>query len=191
MGIVAYDIHNDDKFAGALAGQILSAGIDSRLGRYVRAEKGLAYGVGGSFAPSRHAGTFQVSTDTKIESTVDAIEACFKVLGDMTAAPVSEQELRQAKLRVAGGMVMGMQTIWQQAQRRIDGTLTGYPPDYFDVYPQRIAKVTAEEIRGVVTKYVDNARMTIVVVAPALTVKDKLAKLGSVEVLPMPLNRSK
>jgi hypothetical protein len=29
------------------------------------------------------------------------------------------------------------------------------------------------------------------VVAPALTVKDKLAKLGSVEVLPMPLNRSK
>lgn len=191
MGIVAYDIHNDDRFAGALAGQILSAGIDSRLGRYVRAEKGLAYGVGGAFAPSRHAGTFQVSTDTKIESTVDAIEACFKVLGDMTAAPVSEQELRQAKLRVAGGMVMGMQTIWQQGQRRIDGILNGYPPDYFDVYPQRIAKVTAEEIRGVVAKYVDNARMTIVVVAPALTVKDKLAKLGSVEVLPMPLNRSK
>ena len=53
----------------------------------------------------------------------------------MTAAPVSEQELRLAKLRVAGGMVMGMQTIWQQAQRRIDGILNGYPPDYFDYPP--------------------------------------------------------
>ncbi|MFB3892307.1 MAG: M16 family metallopeptidase [Phycisphaerae bacterium] len=191
MGIAAYDIRSDDKFAGSLASQILSAGIDSRLGRYVRAEKGYAYGVWGVFSPTRQAGTFEVSTDTRIESCVDAVEACFKVLDDMKAAPVTAKELEEAKLRVAGSMVMGMQTVWQQAQRRIDGILNGYPVDYYDVYPQRIAKVTDADIQAVMKKYVDDGRMTIVVVGPAAALKDNLAKLGKVEVLPMPLSRTK
>jgi len=189
MGISAYDIRSDEKYAGSLASQILSAGIDSRLGRYVRAEKGLTYGVSGYFAPTRQDGMFLVTTDTKLESTVDAIEACFKVLADMKAEPVTAAELREAQLRTAGGMVMGMQTIWQQAQRRVDGILNGYPMDYYDVYPQRIGKVTADEIQGVMKKYVAEGKMTIVVVGPAAQLKTPLEKLGAVEVLPMPLQR--
>ena len=37
--------------------------------------------------------------------------------------------------RVAGGMVMGMQTIGQQAGFRVDGILNDYPIDYYDTYP--------------------------------------------------------
>jgi zinc protease len=50
MASRAYDIQQDEKFAGSLAGTILSSGIDSRLGRYVRAERGLVYSVYGYFA---------------------------------------------------------------------------------------------------------------------------------------------
>ena len=49
----------------------------------------------------------------------------------MTAA-----ELAEAKSRVAGGMVMDMQTIGQQAGYRVDGILNGYPIDYYDKYPR-------------------------------------------------------
>ena len=41
-----------------LVSQILTAGIDSRLGKYVRAQKGLAYSVYGMFQPNRQAGRF-------------------------------------------------------------------------------------------------------------------------------------
>ena len=51
IGIPAYDIHDDQKFAGSLAGSILSSGIESRLGQYVRAEKGYVYGVTATFSP--------------------------------------------------------------------------------------------------------------------------------------------
>ena len=100
--------------------QILSAGIESRLGRYVRAEKGYAYDVSGIFSPSRHAGAFIGDTDTRFEVAADAVTAMFKVFDDMKAADVSEKDLADAKFRVAGNLVMTMETIHEQASRRLD-----------------------------------------------------------------------
>jgi zinc protease len=179
------------KFAGAVANQILnSTGIDGRLMKYVRAEKGLCYSCGGSFKPNRQAGVFGGAVDTKTENAAEAVEAMFKVLGDMRAKDVTDREIAEARSRVAGGMVIGMQTIGQQAGYRVDGIINGYPIDYYDKYPERIAEVSKEEVRKVMQGYVDDGAMTIVVVAPAAAVKSQLEKLGSVEVLPMPSKRA-
>jgi zinc protease len=177
------------KFAGDLASRILSSGIDSRLGRYVRAEKGLAYGVWGMFRPGRNGGMFQGGTDTKIPSTADAVTSMFKVFDDLCAADVTDEELKEAKLRVSGSMVMGMQTIAQQAGFRVEGILNGYPIDYYDKYPVRINQVTKDQIREVMGKFVRPDRMVVVVVAPAEQVKAQLAPLGEVKVVPMPARR--
>ena len=190
LGIRAYDLSNDVKFAGDLASRILSSGIDSRLGRSVRAQKGLAYSVWAMFRPGRHGGDFMGGTDTTIPSTADAIEAMLKVFDDMRAADVTDEELSEAKLRVVGGMVMGMQTIAQQAGYRVEGILNDYPVDYYDKYPSRVDKVSKGDIRNVVDKFVRPDRMVIVVVAPAAQVKDQLSKLGEVRVVPMPAKRA-
>jgi predicted Zn-dependent peptidase len=187
----AYDLHTDEKFPGSVAGQILSAGIESRLGRYVRAEKGYSYGVLGYFRPGRQAGVFAGSTETAFETTVPAIEAMWKVFGDMKKENVTDAELKEAKMRVSGSTVMSVQTIGQQADRRGDGILNGYPIDYYDKYPERIGQVMPDQIRDVMNKYVDPDRMTIIVVAPAEKVKEQLEKLGEVEVRPMPSKRGK
>jgi predicted Zn-dependent peptidase len=189
MGIRGYDIHTDEKFAGSLASMILSSGIESRLNKYVRAEKGLTYGVSGRFSPGRHAGVFTGATDTAVESTADTVEAMFKVFEDMRKAEVTPVELAEAKTRVAGGMVMGMQTIGQQAGYRVDAILNDYPIDYYDTYPQKIDAVTAAQVREVMNKYVKDGEMVIVVVAPADAVKDQLKRVGEVEVVPMPAKR--
>ncbi|MGN6367888.1 MAG: M16 family metallopeptidase [Phycisphaerae bacterium] len=182
LGDPAYNIQSDQKFAGSLAGQLLSSGIDSRLGKYVRAEKGYVYGVSAYFEPGRQAGDFEGDTGTKFETTTDTIEAMFKVFDDMKSAPVPETELSEAKKRVAGQMLMSMQTIQQQAGRRLVAILNNYPADYYDVYPERIAKVSADDIQKLMNAYADEKKMTIVVVAPASAVKQQLEKLGPVEV---------
>ena len=189
MGVRAYTNQSDEKYAGALANAILSSGIDSRLGRYVRAEKGYAYGVSGRFGPGRQAGAFVGSTDTALETTAAATLAMFKVFEDMRTADVTAVELAEAKTRVAGGFVMDLQTIQQQAGLRVSGILNGFPIDYFDRYPERLDQVTAGQVREVLTKYVKDGEMVIVVVAPAEVVKSQLEKLGTVEVLPMPAKR--
>jgi zinc protease len=189
LGLRAYDIHADDKYPGSVAGQILSAGIESRLNKYVRAEKGLTYGCYAYFRPGRHAGEFSGSVDTNPETTAAAVEAMFKVFNDLRTTDVTPVELAEAKSRVAGGMVMEMQTISQQAGRRAETILNDYSIDYYDVYPQKIAQVTADQVREVMKHYVDDGRMLVVVVAPADAVKAQLDKLGDVQVLPMPAKR--
>jgi predicted Zn-dependent peptidase len=195
MGIKAYDIHDDEKYAGSLASTILSAGIESRLMEYVRAEKGYVYGVSGVFQPGRHVGSFMVNAPTRPPVAGDCVKAIFKVLDDLKNPagdnPLTEQELDAAKRRVCGSMVMGMQTIGQQASMRLDGLLNGYPIDYYDVYPQHINAVTLDQVRAVMSKYVIDDQMTIVVAAPASIVLDQLNKLGEVTVMPMPLARDK
>jgi predicted Zn-dependent peptidase len=189
MGVRAYDIRSEEKYAGALASAILSSGIESRLGRYVRAEKGYAYGVTGRFGPNRHAGAFVGTTDTALETTGAAIEAMFKVFDDMRGAEVTPVELAEAKTRVAGSFVMGLQTIAQQASYRVGAILDGFPVDYYDRYPEHVGQVTAGQVKDVVSKYVKDGEMVIVVVAPAEAVKSQLEKLGDVQVLPMPAKR--
>jgi zinc protease len=195
MGVPAYTVASDEKYAGALANQILSGGIESRVMAYVRAQKGLAYHAHGVFQPARLAGAFVGSTDTAVENSAAAIEAMFKVFEDVRRENVTDAELAESKLRVAGRMVMQMQTIEQQAERRLEGILNGYPADYFDKYAQRVSEVTAEQIRSAMTKYVDPGVMQIVVVAPAggsqqaEAARAQLSKLGEVSVRPMPAKR--
>jgi len=85
---------------------------------------------------------------------------------------------------------MKVQTIGEQAEYRVEGILNGYPIDYYDNYPQRIAQVSADQVRDVMNKYVHDGEMTIVVVGPALVIQAQLEKLGSVEVVPMPSKRA-
>jgi len=189
LGIRAYDVRSDEKFAGSLANCILSAGIDSRLGRSVRAQKGLAYSVWGTFRPGRHDGTFVAGTDTSIPSTADAIESICKVIEDVSSAGVTDTELAEAKLRATGSMVMGMQTVAQAAGYRLEGILNGYPVDYYDKYPARVNQVGRDEVRQVVNRFVRPDRLVIVVVAPAAQVTKQLERLGDVKVIPMPGRR--
>lgn len=186
MGIPAYTIASEEKYAGSLANQILSGGIESRVMKYVRAEKGLAYHAHGVFMPGRHAGAFIGATDTAIENSTDAIEAMFKVFEDVRKDGVTEAEVKDAQLRVAGSLVMGMQTIEQQAQRRLEGVLNGYPADYYDNYGKKVGEVSAGQIQEIMNKYVRPGAMQIVVVAPAGASKEKLSKLGEVKVEAMP-----
>jgi len=189
-GLPAYDIHCQDKFAGSLANMVLNGSMDSRMVKYVRAQLGLVYGIGSSFTPYRNNGIFNLGTDCKIETTARTISASLKVIDGVCSAPPSPDELKDAKLRVAGSMVMNMQLIRQQADMRLEGILNDYPADYYDKLPSRLAQVTGEEVRQVMDKYVDSPEMTIVVVAPAAAVKEQLEKrFGPVEVVPMPAQR--
>ncbi|MEM6562027.1 MAG: insulinase family protein, partial [Planctomycetota bacterium] len=189
MGIRAYDNQSDDRFAGSVASQILSNGIDSRMNQYLRAEKGLTYGASAYFAPGRLDGRFVVSVATKPESAADAITSSFEVLEKMIAEPVTVEELEEAQQIVAGFMVMQTQTIGQQAGRRVTIELNDYPIDYYDTLPARVNEVTLDDVQAVMAEHVDPSKFTIVIVGPAEKIKPQLESMGQVEVMPMPLQR--
>jgi zinc protease len=189
MAVPAYTIRSEEKYSGSVISRILSDGIESLLNRYVRAEKGLTYGCSGYFQATRQYGLFNASVETNPDTTAAAIEAMIKVFNDVRSAPVSASQLADGQRRVTGSMVMEMQTIGQQAGRRVDVELNDYPHDYFDVYSGKINAVTSDQLKDVMSKYVDPSKFVIVVVAPAEKVKAQLETLGEVKVLEMPMKR--
>ena len=180
---------SDDKYAASVAGQILSGGIESRLNMALRAEKGLTYGASGRFAPGRHAGSFTVSFNTSPASTGEAIRTAFEVLERIGTEPVTEEELAEAKRRVAGSLVMSTQTVGQQASLRSSVALNGYPLDYYDTYADKINAVTVEDVMRVMRENSTPDDLSIVVVGPAEVIEPQMKEFGDVTVVPMPLAR--
>ena len=189
LGNRAFTVESDDKYAASVATQILSGGIESRLNRSLRAEKGLTYGAGGRFGPGRHAGDFTVGFDTKPATTGEAITAAHAVLERMANEPVTEEELAEAKRRVAGSLVLATQTVGQLAGLRGQIVLNDYPLDYYDAYADRIAAVTVADVQRVIAEYGQPDDLSIVVVGPAEAVEPQLEPFGEVAVEPMPLAR--
>ena len=184
-----YDLKSDRRFAGNVATQVLTAGLDSRMNKYLRAERGLTYGASGVFTAGRHNGAFTASTDTNPATVGASVEGIFKVLDGMKSAPITDEELTLARKRSAGSMVMEMQTAAQQAGRRSQTILNNWPANYWETFPQKIAEVTKDQVQSLMNDFTHPDNAVIVVVAPAAAVRDQLAAFGTVEVLPMPLNR--
>lgn len=189
LGGRAFTIDNPDKYAASVATAILSGGIESRLNRSLRAEKGLTYGASGRFEPGRHDGSFQVSFNTKPASTGAAVQAAFEVLERMATEPVSDEELAEAKRRVTGSLVMSTQTVLQQAGLRASIEINDYLPDYYDRYAGNIAAVTKEDVERVMREFAGPGSLSIVVVGPAEAVVPQLEPFGEVQTVSMPLAR--
>ena len=77
----------------------------------------------------------------------------------------------------------------RRGRRGVGGVLNDFPLDYYDRYPEHLEQVMASQIRDLLTKYVNDQQMAVIVVAPAEAVKSQLEKLGQVEVVPMPAKR--
>lgn len=183
-----YTLKSDERFAGSVASQVLTAGLDSRMNKYLRAERGLTYGASGVFTGGRHIGSFAAAAETNPETTGACVDGMLKVIEGMRSADITDEELKAAALRSAGAMVMETQTVSQQAGRRLDTVLNDWPTNYWEGYAAKIGGVTKDQVRAVMSKYTAPDNAVIVVVAPA-SVKDQLTPFGEVEVLPMPLAR--
>ena len=103
---------NENYFAAQIGNSILGgAGLTSRLARRVRTEEGLAYGVASVWTmPRRSRGIIAATTQTKSESTVEAIRLIAETLGELASEPPDEEEVTDAVDRIANGFIFNFQT---------------------------------------------------------------------------------
>ena len=120
MGIPAYDIKTRREVRRlASPGQILTSGIDSRLEPVRAGREGPEPTASTACSsPSRHGGAFVAGTDTAVEPPPTPSRRSSRCSNDMRTEPTSRRRSwPRPRSRVAGGMVMSMQTI-QPAGRR-------------------------------------------------------------------------
>lgn len=174
----------DDYYALVVMNTILGGSFSSRLNQNLREEHGYTYGAGSSFGFRLHPGPFLAASAVQAAITDSAVMQFFKELNGILA-PVPDAELERARNYVALGFPGEFQTVADIAGKLEEMVIYDLPADYFSQYVKRILAVTKADVQRVAKKYIDPARMAVVVVGDRAEIEPKIAamKLGPVTTL--------
>lgn len=165
MGAPAISRDNPDRIALLVGNYILGGGgFVSRLTEEVREKRGLVYSVYSYFSPMKQRGPFLISFQTKKEQADEALEVVKTTLQQFMEQGVTEAELKAAKANIIGGFPMKI-----DSNKKILSYLSviGFnelPLTYLEDYNDKVAAVTAEEIKAAFQRYLKPEQFVTVVV---------------------------
>lgn len=174
FGHLGIELTHPDSFAVRVMSYILGqGGFSSRLMQRVRTDEGLAYDVRSDYRPGiAYRGTFRILFQSKSESCLYAAKICLEEIGKMQTTEVSEAELSAAKnfyLDAFPGFFFS--TPIQTASTFAGAEYNRYPKDYYPTYRDRIAAVTAADVKRVAKEHMRRDRLVFVFVGNVAAMK--------------------
>ncbi len=161
-----------DYFALYVGNYVLGGGgFDSRLMNQVRQKRGLTYGVYSYFMPMKEAGPFQIGLKTRTDVTEQALQVVRQTLADFMAQGVTEAELTQAKNNIIGGFPLRIDSNQKILEYLAMIGFYHLPTNYLELFPQRVAAVTSEQIKQAFERTIYPDKMVTVVVGAAESIK--------------------
>lgn len=165
---------NPDYYAVTVMNYILGAGgFSSRLMDSIRDKQGLAYGIMSHFDARLMPGAFFINLQTRTDVTNQAIMGVLAEIKGMRDAPVTDQELNEAKSFIIGSFPLRVDSSAKLANVLAQVELYNLGLDYFTNYPKAIEKVTKEDVLRVAKQYLDPQHYALVVVGSIAKAKIK------------------
>ena len=165
VGHLGINRTNPDFYATLVMNYILGGGgFSSRLMDEIRDNQGLAYGVGSAFHANLMPGAFLVNLQTRNEAANQAIAGVLKELQRIREAPVSDEELDDAKDYLVGSFALRLDTTTKLAEVASQVEFYNLGMEYFTDYPNWIRKVTKEDVLRVAKQYLHPDRYALVLV---------------------------
>ncbi len=156
---------NPDFYAVTVMNHILGAGgFSSRLMDSIRDKQGLAYGISSHYDTRAMPGSFWINLQTRTETTNQAISSVLYEMKAIREAPVTDQELAEAKAFLMGSFPLRLDSTAKMAQVLAQVEFYGLGFDYFSRYTKWIERVTKEDVLRVAKQYLDPQRYALVVV---------------------------
>ncbi|NLG62904.1 MAG: insulinase family protein [Candidatus Cloacimonetes bacterium] len=177
IGHIGVPRSHPDYFPLIVMNTIFGGAFTSRLNMNLRETHGFTYGVRSQYTLRRGPGPFLVSTAVGTDVTVRAVEEVLKESERLRSEGVSDEELTNARDYLIGILPLQMQTTGQLASALAELVTYGLPLDYYDNYRDRIAAVTAEDIRRVAREHMRPETFAIVVVGDAASVREGIEGL--------------
>ena len=156
---------SDPDFLALLVGNHIlgGGGFTSLLTNEVREKRGLSYSVYSGFSPGLNAGSFGVSLQTRPDQAAEALKISREVIARFVKDGPTKEQLQAAKDNLIGGFALRI-----DSNRKLLGNVTniatnGLPLDYLDGWTDRVAALTAENVRAAMAKTLQPERMVTVV----------------------------
>ena len=143
-------------------------GFMGRLGQRVRDKEGLAYSCSSFLNAGLAGGGWTALAGVNPRNVVKALALMKEEIERVQKEPVEEQELSDAKQNQLGSALMELESTEGVARTSHNLTHFGLGLDYFAKRRQIFNKITREDLQKMAGKYLDDSRLSTVIVGPRL-----------------------
>jgi predicted Zn-dependent peptidase len=179
IGQVAVGRDTPDYHPLVVANTILGGQFVSRINLNLREDKGLTYGARTAFEFRRLSGPFVLQASVETKGTARAVEESIgEIAGIRGPRPVTGAELELGIAALTRGYARNFETAEQIGRAALQLALYDLPDDYFEQFVPRIERVTSDDVSDVMTRHLDPARLTTLVVGDLDQVGAELGRLG-------------
>lgn len=166
VGLRALQRDDEDRFALAVANQVLGGGTASRLFQRVREQLGLAYSVYSYVDAHVDTGALVVYAGTAVERLPLVLAHVLAELRRLADEGVTETELAVAKGYLTGSTVLALEDSAGRMARLGESLMAHDDVPAVEVALDRFATVTADDVARVVDRVVGEDTPTVAVVGP-------------------------
>jgi zinc protease len=182
VGNVGLPRKHPDFLALDLAINILGGEGGNRLHRVLRSDRGLTYGASADVNALKETGNVVADTDTRSESTGEALRLIVDEIWRLQRQRVREEELADAQAYLTGSFPLTIETPSAIALQVLNAVFYGLDLNELQTYRERVNAITPDDIQRVARQYLHPDRLSIVLVGDASVVAKQLSGVGFSEV---------
>jgi zinc protease len=187
VGHIGLPRRHKDFLALDLALKILGGEGGNRLHRVLRTERGLTYGAEADMHALKDTGDIVVKTDTRSETTAEAVRLIVDEIWRLQKQRVQPRELADAQAYLTGSFPLTIETPGAIALQVLNAVFYGLDLEELQNYRERVNAITAEDIQRVAQQYLHPDRLSIVLVGDGSIFAKDLSAAGFDQVERIPL----
>ena len=178
VGQLAIPRKHADYLTWDLTVKILGGEGANRLHQVLRSQYGLTYGAEANAEARKDAGDFVAETDTRTDTTGQALRLMIDEFSRLARERVGERELSDAQAYLAGSFPLTIETPDQIATQVLNVLFYDLPIAEIGTFRERVLAVTPDDIQRVARQYVRPDRLSVVLVGNARAFASQLIEMG-------------
>ena len=166
LGLPGIARDDPDFFAMTVGNYILGGGgFVSRLTEEIREKRGLSYSVFSTFQPLAQPGPFLIGLQTQSAKAPEALKVVRTTVERFLKDGPTADEIKAAQQNLVGGFALRVDSNRKLLDNYAQINFYDMPLDYLQTWSSKIAAVTADDVRRVMTRVLQPEQMSVVVVA--------------------------
>jgi predicted Zn-dependent peptidase len=163
IGVPAYPIAHEKRYAGYILNTLLGGGMSSRLFQNIRERQGLAYSIYSDLNPYRDTGCMAVYAGTSLASAAKVVQSVVGEFRDLKVRPVPEEELRRSKDQLKGSLMLSLESSTARMSNLARQEM------YFDRFQDldelvlKIEAVTADDLQSLAQEFFKTESVAVTV----------------------------
>jgi zinc protease len=189
VGHIGVPRKHPDFLALDIALKILGGEGGNRLHRVLRSERGLTYGAEATITALKDAGDIVANTDTRSDTTVEALRLIVDEIARLRRERVNPRELADAQAYLTGSFPLTIETPGAIALQVLNAVVYGLDLEELQNYRERVTRITPDDIQRVAQQFLHPDRLSIVLVGDANVFAKQLPAIGFEQVERIPLTQ--